>query len=188
LAKRRLKECEWARRTKWDAHLARDHGRDARATWVPKGESIMNSGNFMSPFKDFMHLDPFRLFPHRLEAQMPFTEEWPMKAWVPPCDIFETDKELVMKFELPEVKKDDVEVKLEQNVLTLRGERKFEEQTDRENYHRVERHYGEFMRSFNVPLYVNAARINAEFKDGVLTITMPKNEEARPKQINVKVN
>ena len=154
-----------------------------------KGEAIMNTGNFMSPIKDFMSLDPFRLFPHRMETYRPFeTEEWPMKAWVPPCDIFETDKELVMKFELPEVKKEDVEVKLEQNVLTLRGERKFEEKTDRENYHRVERHYGEFMRSFNVPLYVNAARINAEFRDGVLTITLPKNEEARPKQINVKVN
>jgi HSP20 family protein len=163
-----------------------------------KGEAIMNSGNFLTPVKDFMSLDPFRLFPNRMERffeeplallrPMMGAGEWPLRAWMPPCDIFETDKELVMKFELPEVKKEDVEVKLEQNVLTLRGERKFEEKTDRENYHRVERHYGEFMRSFNVPLYVNAAKINAEFKDGVLTITLPKNEEARPKQINVKVN
>src|SRR4051794_22437111 len=130
--RRRLKEYEWARR------------KSSIGAELLKGESIMNSGNFMSPIKDFMHLDPFRLFPHRLETQPLFTEEWPMKAWVPPCDIFETDKELVMKFELPEVKKEDVEVKLEQNVLTLRGERKFEEKTDRENYHRVERHYGEF--------------------------------------------
>ena len=150
-------------------------------------------GNLMSPVKDFMSLDPFRLVPNRMgqlfeEPLLRGTEEWPMKAWVPPCDIFETDKALVMKFELPEVKKEDVEVKLEQNVLTLRGERKFEEKTDRENYHRVERHYGEFMRSFNVPLYVDATKINAEFRDGVLTITLPKNEEARPKQINVKVN
>ena len=149
-------------------------------------------GNLMSPVKDFMSLDPFRLFPNRMglldEPMFRQTEEWPMKAWVPPCDIFETDKELVMKFELPEVKKEDVEVKLEQNVLTLRGERKFEEKTDRENYHRVERHYGEFLRSFNVPLYVDATKINAEFRDGVLTITLPKSEEARPKQINVKVN
>ena len=161
-----------------------------------KGEVIINTGNVLIPVKDFMSLDPFRLFPNRTERlfeepmlrTMVGNEEWPLKAWVPPCDIFETEKELVMKFELPEVKKEDVEVKLEQNVLILRGERKFEEKTDRENYHRVERHYGEFMRSFNVPLYVNAARINAEFKDGVLTITLPKNEEARPKQINVKVN
>ncbi len=156
-----------------------------------KGEVIMK-GNLMSPVKDFMSLDPFRLFPNRMgmldEPMFRSAEEWPLKAWVPPCDIFETDKELVMKFELPEVKKEDVEVNLEQNVLTLRGERKFEEKTDRENYHRVERHYGEFMRSFNVPLYVDATKINAEFRDGVLTITLPKNEEARPKQINVKVN
>jgi len=155
-----------------------------------KGEVIMN---LPTPKKDFMPLDPFRLS-HRMERLFEdplfrsMGEEWPLKAWAPPCDIFETDKELVMKFELPEVKKEDVEVKLEQNVLTLRGERKFEEKTDRENYHRVERHYGEFMRSFNVPLYVDAAKINAEFKDGVLTITLPKSEEARPKQINVKVN
>lgn len=161
----------------------------------------MNSGNFLTPVKDFMSMDPFRLFPNRMERL--FTEEplamlrtmlpieenyWPLKAWTPACDIFETDKELVIKFELPEVKKEDVEVKIEQNVLTLRGERKFEEKTDRENYHRVERRYGEFMRSFNVPLYVDAAKINAEFKDGVLTVTLPKSKEARPKQINVKVN
>jgi len=73
-------------------------------------------------------------------------------------------------------------------VLTLRGERKFEEETDRENYHRVERHYGEFMRSFNVPMFVDATKINAEFKHGLLTVTLPKREEARAKQINVKVN
>ena len=149
----------------------------------------MKPGNFLTPMKDFMSFDPFRLFPHRMEPVFaPMSEDWPMKAWAPPCDIFETEKELVMKFELPEVKKEDVVVKLEQNVLTLHGERKFEEKTDRENYHRIERHYGEFMRSFNVPAYVNAAKIDAEFKDGVLTITLPKNEEARPKQINVKVN
>jgi HSP20 family protein len=157
-----------------------------------KGEAIMK-GNLMSPVKDFMSLDPFRLFPNRMDRLFDDSlfrqaEEWPVKAWVPPCDIFETRNELVMKFELPEVKKEDVEVKLEQNVLTLRGERKFEEKTDRDNYHRVERHYGEFLRSFNVPAYVDATRINTEFKDGVLTITLPKNEEARPKQINVKVH
>lgn len=149
-------------------------------------------GNLMAPVKDFMTLDPFRLFPNRMERLLEESplrgEEWTLQAWAPPCDIFETDHELVMKFELPAVKKEDVEIKLEQNVLTLRGERKFEENTDRENYHRVERHYGEFMRSFSVPMFVDAAKITAEFKDGVLTVTLPKNEEARPKQINVKVN
>ncbi len=159
----------------------------------------MNTGNFLTPVKELLSMDPFRLFPNRMERLFeeplamfrptPIEEtNWPLKAWTPACDIFETDKELVIKFELPEVKKEDVEVKIEQNMLTLRGERKFEEKTDRENYHRVERRYGEFMRSFNVPLYVDAAKINAEFKDGVLTVTLPKNKEARPKQINVKVN
>jgi HSP20 family protein len=158
-----------------------------------KGEVIMNIGNLLSPRKEFMGLDPFRLS-NRMERRFEdpllrsMGEEMPFKAWAPPCDIFETEKELVMKFELPEVQKEDVVVKLEQNVLTLRGARKFEEKINRENYHRIERQYGEFMRSFSVPLYVDAARINAEFKDGVLTITLPKNEEARPKQINVKVN
>ena len=70
----------------------------------------------------------------------------------------------------------------------MKGERKFEEKTDRENYHRIERRYGEFMRSFTLPAYVDAAKINAEFKDGMLTVTLPKHKEAKPKQINVKVN
>ena len=159
----------------------------------------MTPGNFMTTTRNYM-MDPYRLFSNRMDRMIeeplamfrPFLglEEnyWPMKTWTPPCDIYETAKELVIKFDLPEVKKEDVEVKLEQNMLTLRGEHKFEEKTDRENYHRVERRYGEFMRSFNVPMYVDAAKINAEFKDGVLTVTLPKNEEARPKQINVKVN
>jgi HSP20 family protein len=77
---------------------------------------------------------------------------------------------------------------MENNVLMLRGERKFEEETDRENYHRVERHYGEFMRTFNVPTFVDATKINAEFKHGVLTVKLPKREEARAKLIDVKVN
>jgi HSP20 family protein len=159
-----------------------------------KGEATMNFGNLLTPRKDLMSQDPFRRS-NRMERlfedplfRMMSPDEWPGKPWAPPCDIFETDTELVMKFELPEVSKEDVELKLEQNVLTLHGQRKFEEKTDRENYHRVERQYGEFMRSFSVPLYVDAGRINAEFKDGVLTITLPKNEEARPQQINVKVN
>jgi HSP20 family protein len=164
-----------------------------------KGEVIMNTGNVLTPVKDFMSVDPIRLFPNRMDRlfeelallrpMLPIEEDYrPVKAWTPACDIFETDKELVIKFELPEVKKEDVEVKIEQNVLTLRGERKFEGKNDRANCLRVERRYGEFMRGFNVPLYVDAARINAEFKDGVLTVTLPKSEEAGPKQINVKVN
>ena len=108
--------------------------------------------------------------------------------FAPPVDVYEDEHNITLKIEVPGIEEKDIDVRIENNTLTVHGERKFEEKTDRENYHRVERHYGEFRRSFNVPLYVNAARINAEFKDGVLTITLPKNEEARPKQINVKVN
>ena len=158
----------------------------------------MTPGNSMTPSKNFI-MDPFRLFPNMnlmfeeplamLRPRLPLEENyWLMKPWTPACDIFETDKELVLKFELPEVKKEDVKVTMENHVLTLRGERKFEEETDRENYHRVERHYGEFMRSFNVPMFVDATKINAEFKHGLLTVTLPKREEARAKQIDVKVN
>jgi HSP20 family protein len=159
----------------------------------------MTPETFLTPRKNFVNFlatDPFRLLNPRLFEEpfsafrpfLPREENWPLAAWTPPCDIYETDKEVVLKVELPEVKKENVDVTLDNNVLTLRGERKFEEKTERENYHRVERHYGEFMRSFNLPAFVDHSRIKAEFKDGVLTVTLPKYGEARPKQINVKVN
>ena len=158
----------------------------------------MASGNFLTPTKNFL-MEPFGLFPNlnrmmeepltMLRPMLPLEENyWPMKPWTPACDIFETDTELVLKFELPEVNKEDVKVTMENHVLTLRGERKFEEETNRENYHRVERRYGEFMRSFNVPMFVDATKIKAEFKHGLLTVTLPKREEARATQIEVKVN
>lgn len=158
----------------------------------------MARGNSTTPSKSFI-MEPFRLFPDldRLLLEpltmrrLAFPAEenyWPTKPWAPPCDIFETDKDLVLKFEIPEVKKEDVKVTMEGHTLTLRGERKFEEETKRDNYHRVERHYGEFMRSFTVPMFVDATKINAEFKYGVLTVTLPKREEARAKQIDVKVH
>lgn len=158
----------------------------------------MIPGNFMTPSRNFI-MDSCRTFSNmnrRFEEPLamfrpmfPIEENyWPTMPWAPACDVFETDKELVLKFELPEVKKEDVKVTMENNVLNLRGERKFEAETDRENYYRVERHYGEFMRSFNVPMFVDATEINAEFKHGVLKVTLPKRAEAKTKQIDVKVN
>jgi HSP20 family protein len=90
--------------------------------------------------------------------------------------------------ELPEMKKEDVRVTMENNVLTLRGERKFKAKVDRENYHRVERNYGEFLRSFTLPSFIEGQGILAEFKDGVLKVTLPKNETATSKQIEVEIN
>ena len=112
---------------------------------------------------------------------------WPFSAWTPPCDIYETDKEIVLKMELPEMRKEDVHVTFENNVLTLRGERKFEATVDRENYHRVERKYGEFIRIFTLPTFVEGSKAVAEFKEGMLTVTLPKNAAAIPRQIEVKV-
>ena len=146
--------------------------------------------------RNVLPLDPFRLFqmnPMRLLEDFttfrPFlpTEETMPFTWTPPCDIFETEKELVLKMELPEMKKEDVHVTIENNVLTLRGERKFEEKVERENFHRIERNYGEFLRSFTLPTFVDGNKIFAEFNHGLLTVTLPKNTAAIPKQIEVKV-
>ncbi len=110
------------------------------------------------------------------------------QAWVPAVDIYETDAhEVVIKAELPDVKKEDINVTFENDVLTLSGERKQEETTKREQYQRVERHFGSFSRSFTLPATVDASRIVASYKDGVLTIRLPRREEAKPKQISVNV-
>ena len=111
-----------------------------------------------------------------------------LRPWTPPCDIYETDKEIVLKMELPEMQKEDVRVTLENNVLTLRGERKFEAEVNRENYHRIERKYGEFIRSLHAADTLSkGSKVLAEFKEGMLTVTLPKNAAAIPRQIEVKV-
>ena len=127
---------------------------------------------------------PFEMF--RSFGPM-FDKHWPSTAWTPPCDIYETDQEIILKMELPEMHKQDLHVTLENNVLTLRGERKFEEAVDRKNYHRIERQYGEFMRKFTLPTFVEGSKVLAEFKEGMLTVTLPKNAAAIPRSIEVKV-
>ena len=109
------------------------------------------------------------------------------QAWVPAVDIYETDThEVVLKAELPDVKKEDIGVSVENNVLTLTGERK-PEQSKREQFQRVERRFGSFSRSFTLPTSVDAGQIAASYKDGVLTIRLPRREEAKPRQITVNV-
>lgn len=110
------------------------------------------------------------------------------RTWMPPVDIFETDGEVVLKAELPGVKPDDVEVRVENNTLFLRGERRFEKEVNEENYHRVERSYGSFSRSFTLPSSIDSDKVKAEYKDGLLTLTMPKREEAKPKTIKIAVS
>lgn len=108
------------------------------------------------------------------------------RGWMPAVDIYETaGHEFVLKAELPGVTREDINLTVENNVLTIRGERKFGDEVTRDNYHRIERHYGSFTRTFTVPPTLDTSRIAANFKDGVLTIRMPQREEARPKQIEV---
>jgi HSP20 family protein len=115
------------------------------------------------------------------------SEEGNLTPWAPAVDIFETEQELVVKADLPDVKPEDLDIRVENNVLTIRGERKFEKKVSEDKYLRVERAYGSFSRSFSLASTVNTEAIKADYKDGVLTLTIPKREEAKPKQIKVQV-
>ncbi|HSB09585.1 MAG TPA: Hsp20/alpha crystallin family protein [Blastocatellia bacterium] len=114
-------------------------------------------------------------------------EEVALKAWTPSVDVYEDEDSYLIKVELPEISREDVKVNLNENTLSISGERRVENEDKRENYHRVERSYGQFYRSFTLPPNVNAEAINAQFKDGVLRLRLPKKEEAKPRQIDVKV-
>ena len=107
--------------------------------------------------------------------------------WSPRVDIVETDKAFVIKAEIPEVKKEDVKVTIDAGVLTIRGERKQEKEEKGRKFHRVERYYGSFTRSFTLPDNVDETKISALFKDGVLNLQIQKTEEAKPKSIEIKV-
>lgn len=108
-------------------------------------------------------------------------------AWLPPADIFETpEHDVVVKVEVPGMKREDIKVTFENNVLTLEGERKAAAEVKREQYHRLERSYGAFRRSFTMPAAVDGGRVQAAYADGVLTITLPQRAEAKPRQITVE--
>jgi len=111
-----------------------------------------------------------------------------LTAWTPAVDIFETEHDVVLKAELPDMKESDIDVRVEKNTLTLSGERKYEKEFSEENALRTERYYGTFSRSFTLPNTIKQDGVKAEYKNGVLTVTLPKLEEAKPKQIKVAVN
>src|ERR1700716_901070 len=125
-----------------------------------------------------------RLFNNVLERT---GEESSLTAWAPSVDIYETEHELVVKADLPEVDPKDLDIRVENNILTIRGERKFQKQVNENNYLRIERAYGSFSRSFSLANTVNSEAIKADYQNGVLTLTIPKREEAKPKQIKVNV-
>src|SRR5213079_1136837 len=114
-------------------------------------------------------------------------EESSLTAWAPAVDIYETEHELVIKADLPEIDPRDLDNRVENNILTIRGERKFEKKVNEDNYLRVERAYGSFARSFTLANSVNSDAIKADYQNGVLTLTIPKKEEAKPKQIKINV-
>jgi HSP20 family protein len=115
------------------------------------------------------------------------SDEASITTWAPAVDIYETEQELVVKADLPDVRPEDLDIRVENNILTIRGDRKFEKKVDEKNYLRVERAYGSFSRSFSLANTVNSEAIKADYKNGVLTLTIPKREEAKPKQIKVNV-
>ena len=110
-----------------------------------------------------------------------------LATWAPAVDIYEGQNELVAKVDLPGIDEKDIDIRLENNTLTIRGERKFEKSVNEDNYLRVERAYGSFTRTFSLPNTVNAEGINASYSNGVLTVHLPKREESKPKQVKINV-
>src|SRR6476659_7560119 len=142
----------------------------------------MSSFNTMS----LSHFDPLtnlRAFEDAFSRML--SEPQTNRPWSPSVDIYETENELVLKADLPDVKLEDIEVRVENQTLTLKGERKFEEDKDVRGYHRIERSYGTFTRSFTVPSTVDPEKVAAEFKNGVLTVKLPKKEAAKPRQVKI---
>jgi HSP20 family protein len=110
-----------------------------------------------------------------------------LTTWAPAVDIYETENELVLKADLPDINEKDLDIRVENNMLTVRGERKFEQNVKEDNYLRIERTYGAFSRSFGLPNTVNTEAIKAEYKNGVLTVELPKRAESKPKQVKINV-
>jgi HSP20 family protein len=138
------------------------------------------------PFRDLVTLREKmnRLF----EDTLPFRgeeKELIAGSWTPAVDIYEKENALVLTTELPGLDEKDIEIKIEDNSLTLKGERKFEKETKEDDYHRIERSYGSFSRSFTLPRYIDEDKINAEYENGVLKITMPKKAELKAKKVKV---
>jgi HSP20 family protein len=121
--------------------------------------------------------------PQGEKAEEPFL----FADWAPAVDIQETNDEYLVKADLPDVKKEDIKIELVNGVLTIEGERKQEKEEKGKKLHRVERQYGQFLRRFTLPEEIDAAKIAAEFKDGVLNVTLPKSPNSKPKKIDIKV-
>ncbi|MFB3885474.1 MAG: Hsp20/alpha crystallin family protein [Thermodesulfobacteriota bacterium] len=140
------------------------------------------------PFRDLMAMQDrmSRLFDETLSHL--WKEEVPRRAWSPPVDILETENEVILKVDLPEMNQSDIEIKVEENTLIIQGERKFIKEDPHGNYLKIERPYGTFQRTFAIPRMIDLEKIKAAYKDGVLRIVLPKRGEIRLKQILVEEN
>ena len=149
----------------------------------------MTTATRWDPFRDLVSLQERmnRLFEDSLSRSKTTDQEMAMGTWTPAVDIFETPELVVMRADLPGVDLKDIDVRIESNTLTLRGERKFLKEAKEEDYHRIERSYGVFSRSFQLPGSIDQTKIAASHKDGVLEVHLPKREDTRPKQIKVDI-
>ena len=147
------------------------------------------TSNRWDPFKDLISLQERmnRLFEESLSKSKRPEEGVMGGSWSPMVDVFETESNVVMKAEVPGMAREDFNVEVKDNVITLRGERRFQKGVKEENYHRIERNYGKFQRSFTLPFEVDRDNIEAHYKDGVLEVTLPKTEKTKQKQIDIKV-
>ena len=178
------------------AHFASEH---PEQDTPQKNTSYMNALEKWSPFRTSARWDPIRELEemqNRLSSmfgrRLPLVrdggeEEFTATEWSPPVDIAEDDKEYTLKAELPGMNKEDIKVSAEGGVLSITGERKIEKEEKHKKYHRIERSYGTFTRSFALPENTSADKVSAEFKDGVLKVHLPKDEKAKPKSVEVKV-
>jgi len=141
------------------------------------------------PWRDFGSLQDRinRLFDDTLRGTAEGDEQLMRGAWAPAVDIHESEEGFSVTADLPGVNKEDIKIDLKNNTLTISGEKKFEEKTPKENYIRIERSYGKFVRSFSMPNNIDSGKIKATFKDGTLELIIPKKEEAKPKQITIDV-
>jgi HSP20 family protein len=146
----------------------------------------MNAISRWDPFRGFNTLQEQvnRLF----EDSLARSGDSELASWSPAVDIYETENELVVKADLPDLNEKDIDIRVENNTLAIHGERKFEQQISKDNYLRVERAYGTFTRSFSLPNTVNTEGITADYHNGVLTVHMPKREESKPKQVRIGVS
>jgi len=145
---------------------------------------------WLDPFRDLTSIQERmnQIFEDALSRSRGRDEGLRTGMWTPAVDIYEKNDSVVVKAEIPGVEKDQISVEVKDGILTLRGERKFERDVKEESYHRIERSYGTFMRSFSLPVSVDQEKVKATFRDGVLEVELPKKEQAKPKQVKVDIS